>query len=50
MSINIYYIDHFYLEEDNIELGPFYFGINDVYGYFEKIMVINILILIIRFY
>ena len=36
MGINIYYIDHFYLEDDNIELKPFYFGINDVYGYFEE--------------
>ena len=29
MGINIYYIDHFYLEDDDIELKPFYFGIND---------------------
>ena len=29
MGINIYYIDHF-------ELKPFYFGINDVYRYFEE--------------
>ena len=36
MGINIYYIDHFYLEDDDIELKPFYFGINDVYGYFEE--------------
>ena len=32
MGINIYYIDHIYLEDDDIELKPFYFGINDVYG------------------
>ena len=36
MGINIYYIDHFYLEDDDIELKPFYFGFNDVYGYFEE--------------
>ena len=36
MGINIYCIDHFYLEDDDIELKPFYFGINDVYGYFEE--------------
>ena len=36
MGINIYYIDHFYLEYDDIELKPFHFGINDVYGYFEE--------------
>ena len=36
MSINIYYIDHYYLEDDDIELKPFYFAINDVYGYFEE--------------
>ena len=37
MGINIYYIDHhFYLEDEDIELKPFYFGINDVYGYFEE--------------
>ena len=36
MGINIYYIDHFYLKDDDIELKPFYFGINDVYGYFEE--------------
>ena len=36
MVINIYYINHFYLEDDNIKQGPFYFGINDVYGYFEE--------------
>ena len=35
MGINIYHIDHFYLENDN-KLRPFYFGINDVYGYFEE--------------
>ena len=26
-GVNIYYIDHFYLEDDDIELKPFYFGI-----------------------
>ena len=36
MGINIYYINHFYLEDDNIKQGPSYFGINDVYGYFEE--------------
>ena len=36
MGINIYYINHFYLEDNNIKQGPFYFGINDVYGYFEE--------------
>ena len=36
MGINIYYIDHFYLKDNYIELKPFYFGINDVYGYFEE--------------
>ena len=36
MGINVYYIDHFYLNDDDIELKPFYFVINDVYGYFEK--------------
>ena len=36
MGINIYYINHFYLEDDDIELKPFYFAINDVYGYFEE--------------
>ena len=35
MGINIYYIDHFYLNDDDIELKPFYFVIN-VYGYFEE--------------
>ena len=35
MGINIYYIDHFYLEDDNIKNGPFYLGINNIYGYFE---------------
>ena len=37
MGINIYYINHYYLEDDNIELKRFYFAINDVYGYFEEI-------------
>ena len=36
MGINIYYIDYFYLDDDDIELKPFYFAINDVYGYFEE--------------
>ena len=36
MGINIYYINHFYLEDDNIKQGPFNFGINDVYGYFDE--------------
>ena len=36
MGINISYIDHFYLKDDDIELKPFYFGINYVYGYFEE--------------
>ena len=36
VGINIYYINHFYLEDDNINQGPFYFVINDVYGYFEE--------------
>ena len=35
-GINIYYINHFYLEDNNIKQGPFCFGINDVYGYFEE--------------
>ena len=35
IGINTYYIDHYYLE-DNIELKPFYFAINGVYGYFEE--------------
>ena len=36
MGINIYYIDHYYLKDGGIELKPFYFAINDVYGYFEE--------------
>ena len=36
MGINTYCIDHYYLEDDDIELKPFYFAINDVYGYFEE--------------
>ena len=36
MRINIYYFDHFYLNDDDIELNPFYFVINDVHGYFEE--------------
>ena len=35
MDIDIYHINHFYLDDD-IKLKPFYFSINDVYGYFEK--------------
>ena len=35
IGINIYYINHFYLEGNN-KLRPFYFSINDVYGYFEE--------------
>ena len=38
MGINIYYIDHFYLDDDDTEIKPFYFAINDVYGYFEEII------------
>ena len=34
ISINTYHID-FYLDNDN-KLKPFYFAINDVYGYFEE--------------
>ena len=47
IGINIYYIDHFYLDDNDIELKPFYFVINDVSGYFEENNVRNILILII---
>ena len=36
MGINIYYIDHYCLEDDDIELKPFYFAIIDVYGCFEE--------------
>ena len=36
MGFNIYYIDHHYLKYGGIELKPFYFVINDVYGYFEE--------------
>ena len=36
MDINIYYINNFYLEDNDIKQGPFYFGISDVYGYFEE--------------
>ena len=36
MGINIYYINHFYLEDDNVKQRPFYFGINDFYGHFEE--------------
>ena len=36
IDINIYYNDHFYLDDDDIERKPFYFVINDVYGYFEE--------------
>ena len=34
IGINTYHI-HYYLDNDN-ELKPFYFAINDVYGYFEE--------------
>ena len=37
IGINTYYINHYYLKDD-IELKPFYFAINDVYGYFEEII------------
>ena len=37
IGINTYYIDHYYLKDD-IKLKPFYFAINVVYGYFEKII------------
>ena len=36
MGINVYYIDHFYLEDDDTELKSFYFAINDDSGYFEE--------------
>ena len=36
MGIDTYYINHFYLDDDDIKLKPFYFSINDVYGYFEE--------------
>ena len=36
MGINTYYINNFYLEDHDIEVKPFYFAINDVYGYFEE--------------
>ena len=36
MGINIYYIDYFYLDDDGIEVKPFYFAVNYVYGYFEE--------------
>ena len=36
MGINIYYIDHYCLEDDDIELKLFYFAIIDVYGCFEE--------------
>ena len=54
IGINTYHIDHYYLKED-IKLKSFYFAINDVYGYFEEILVKDVLILIIliiikRFY
>ena len=54
IGINIYYIDYFYLDDDDIEQKPFYFVINDVYGYFEenngkKYFILIILIIIKRF-
>ena len=36
MGINIYYIDYFYLDDDCIEVKPFHFAINDIYGYSEE--------------
>ena len=36
MGINFHDIDYFHLDDDDIELKPFYFAINDVYGYFEE--------------
>ena len=36
VGINIYYINHFYLKDNNIKQGPFYFTINNVYGYFKE--------------
>ena len=35
VGANTYYIDQYYLEDDT-KLKPFYFAINDVYGYFEE--------------
>ena len=35
IGINTYHIDYHYLDNDN-KLKPFYFAINDVYGYFEE--------------
>ena len=48
MSINIYYIDHFYLEDDDIELKPFFLVLMMFMDILKKIMVRNILILIIH--
>ena len=36
IGINTYHIGYYYLEDDDIELKPFYFVINDIYGYFEE--------------
>ena len=36
MGIKTYYIDYFYLDDDGIEVKPFYFAMNDAYGYFEE--------------
>ena len=48
IGINTYHIYYYYLDNDNDnKLKPFYFAINDVYGFLKKIMVRNILILII---
>ena len=35
IGINTYHINYYYLDNDN-KLKPFYFAINDVYGYFEE--------------
>ena len=35
IGINAYHIYHYYLDNDN-KLKPFYFAINNVYGYFEE--------------
>ena len=48
MGINIYYIDHFYLKDDDIELKPFFFFLILLLFINISIFAINILILIIR--
>ena len=35
IGINTYHINYYYLDNDN-KLNPFYFAINDAYGYFEE--------------